>query len=145
MDTCERFKPLLMGLMDNELNQEELAEVNTHLQRCRACREEYDSLVEACAGLKGVSFREPGDEALRELWRSPFSRTTRVGGLVLLIGGYALLAGFGLFSLFTSGTEELVPKLAVAAMTVGVAVLFGSVLRERLKTWKTDPYKEVER
>ena len=145
MNACERFKPLLMGLMDNELTEEELAEVNTHLQRCQACREEYDALVEACAGLKGVTFREPADDVLRALWKSPFSRAAHLAGVVLLLGGYALLVGFGLFALFTSGTEELVPKLAVAAIVIGLAVLLGSVIRERLRTWKTDPYKEVER
>jgi anti-sigma factor RsiW len=134
-----------MGLMDGELTPDEASQVHEHLIRCHACRDEYDALCESCAALNAVSFAEPDDAVLNRLWRRPFSRFSWFAGLWLVGLGWLLLAGYGLFALFRSGSEGLVPKLGIAGMLIGFVLLFGLALRDRLATWKRDPYKEVER
>lgn len=142
---CDQYKGLLMGLMDNELTPEETQEINSHLIRCEACRKEYDELQEASDKLKGITFTEPQDQVLQKLWKSPHSRLTRNTGLLLVLGGWLALVIYGLYEAFVTPDEAFFPKTMLAVIIIGFVVLLGSVIRERLKTYKTDPYKEVER
>ena len=144
MKDCGKFKPLLMGLMDSELSAEERQEVNNHLTRCNRCREEYESLRESSGKLNTISFIEPTDEVLKYLWKPPFSSMMRNSTLFLIVGGYTALVGYGIYE-FLISSEPAFPKFAVAAIVFGFAFLLFSVIRERIKTYKIDPYKEVIR
>ncbi len=144
-DKCEQYKGLLMGLMDHELTPEETEEVNAHLIRCKACRDEYDELLEASDKLKGITFTEPGDAVLNKLWKSPHSRLTRNAGLFLVLAGWLAVVVYGLYEAFTSPEEAFFPKTMLAVVVAGFVILLGSVIRERIKTYKTDAYKEIER
>jgi len=145
MQGCEEFRQLLMGLMDDELTPEEASALNDHLIRCAACRGEYETLRETCEKLERVSFLEPTDEVLRELWRNPYSRFARNAGLGLGLGGYVALIGYGLYEFMANGREDLFAKVSVAAIVLGFGVLLFGAIRERIHTYKTDPYKEVQR
>ena len=37
---CEHYREMISGLIDNELNAEEVNTVNQHLSRCTECRAE---------------------------------------------------------------------------------------------------------
>ena len=145
MNNCEPFKGLLVGLLDGELTPDETRQINEHLVRCAACRAEYEQLREATGKLTAISFQEPGDAVLAQVWRSPFSRRARNTSLVMIVGGYATLVGYGLFEFFSSGTKELPAKLGLAAIVLGFLILLLQLIRERVRTFKTDPYKEIER
>ncbi len=145
MNHCERFKGLMVGLLDGELTPDEAREVNQHFTRCAACRKEYEQLRETTGKLSAISFQEPDDAVLAQVWKSPFSRLTRNTALFMIIGGYAALIGYGLYELLTSGKEELPAKLGLAAIVMGFLILLVQLIRERFKTYKTDPYKEIER
>ena len=145
MKNCEDYRPLIAGLLDGELDGAQTEDLNRHMVQCAACREEYDSQLEAAQLLDRASFQEPTDEALTKLWRSPYSRAAQLAAMALAIGGYLALIDFGIFEFMRDGTVDLWPKLAIAASVSGVLVLFTLVLRERLHTAKTDPYNEVQR
>jgi anti-sigma factor RsiW len=145
MKDCETYRPLLMGLLDGELDAPTAAEVNRHLIHCAACREEYESLRTSCQALERASFREPSDEALAALWRSPYSRAARMASWALALGGWLALVVFGLVAFLRDGKVDLWPKLAVAAMIIGGISLLAQVVRERMHTYQSDPYKEVDR
>lgn len=145
MNNCEPFKGLLVGLLDGELTPDETRQINDHLTRCAACRAEYEQLRETTGKLAAISFQEPDDAVLAQVWKSPFSRLARNTSLVLIIGGYAGLMGYGLFQLLTSGTKELPAKMGLAAIVLGFLILLVQLIRERVRTYKTDPYKEIKR
>ncbi len=145
MNNCEKYRNLLVGLLDRELNPQETTEVNEHLMRCAQCRMEYEQLRETSGKLESVTFAEPQDEILRQLWRSPFNRLSRIGGLLMVIGGYVALVAFALFEMFTGGDEGIWFKVSIAAILIGFIILLIQVIRERLKTYAKDPYREIER
>jgi anti-sigma factor RsiW len=145
MNHCESYKGLLVGLLDGELTPDEARQVNDHLTRCAACRTEYEQLRETTGKLDAISFQEPSDAVLAQVWKSPFGRLARNTSLVLIIGGYAGLLGYGLFAVLTSGTKELPAKMGLAAIVLGFLILLVQLIRERIKTYKTDPYKEIKR
>lgn len=145
MKTCDHYKTLLMGLIDQELTPEESAEVHDHLIRCAACRQEYEQLGASSDPMRGLSFVEPQDEVLRTLWRSPYSRLVRQAGLWLVLGGYASLLAYALYAVLVSRDEPILPRIALASVITGFALLLLQVIRERMRTYKTDPYKEIQR
>jgi anti-sigma factor RsiW len=145
MKDCHDFKVLLVGLIDGELTPEETQEVNSHLIRCAACRQEYERLLETGRKLQFASFKEPGDETLELIWKAPYSRFARNAALLLVLGGFSLLIGYAVFELLTSGKEGLPVKVGIAAVLLGLLILLAQLARERIKTCKSDPYKEIER
>jgi predicted anti-sigma-YlaC factor YlaD len=127
MNQCEPFKGLLIGLLDGELTPEEARQINDHLIRCAACRNEYDSLRETSGKLAGISFLEPDDAVLAQVWHSPFSRLSRNASLVMIIGGCAVLLGYVVFEFLTSGTMGLPAKTGDRSNCAGFFDPLGSV------------------
>ncbi len=145
MNNCESNKGLLVGLLDGELTSDEARQVNEHLTRCVSCRREYEQLRETTGKLSAITYAEPDDAVLAQVWRSPFSRVVRNTSLVMIIGGYAALIGYGLFEFLTRGKEDLPAKMGLAAIVLGFLILLVQLIRERVRTYKTDPYKEIQR
>ena len=145
MPDCTEYRVLMMGLMDNELTPEETADANQHLIRCEACRKEFDELSRSSSKLKAVSFSGPSDDELDRIWKSPFSRFTRNAGLLIVFAGWITLIVYSLVEFFRSDTEPLLPKIAYAGIIIGFITLLYAVLSDRLRAFKTDPYKEVKR
>jgi hypothetical protein len=145
MNNCVQFKGLLVGLLDGELTPDETRQINDHLTRCASCRDDFEKLRETTGRLGAISFHEPDDAVLAQVWKAPYSRLARNASLFLIIGGYLTLVGYGLFTLFTSGTEELPAKIGIGGIVLGFVTLLIQLIRERLKTYKTDPYKEIKR
>lgn len=145
MNDCEHIKPLLMGLMDGELTPDQISDVNRHLNRCRACREELEDLRQACDPLRELSYREPGRDIEARLWKTPFSRFSRYAGLLMVLCGWLTLMVWLTVAIAADRTTELPVKLGLAGILIGALILFGNVLLHRLGTWRQDPYNEVER
>jgi anti-sigma factor RsiW len=144
MTNCEQYKGLLAGLLDGELTPEEACELNGHLIRCASCRADYEQLRTTQNKLEALSFIEVTDEAARAFWRLPYSRALRNASLFMIVGGYAALVLYGIVTWLLDG-GPLFQKLSVAAIAIGLVVLLGLLIVERLSTYNVDPYKEIER
>jgi anti-sigma factor RsiW len=144
MTNCEQYKGLLAGLLDGELTPEEAGELNGHLIRCASCRADYEQLRTTQNKLEALSFIEVTDEAARAFWRLPYSRALRNASLFMIVGGYAALVLYGIVTWLLDG-GPLFQKLSVAAIAIGLVVLLGLLIVERLSTYNVDPYKEIER
>jgi Putative zinc-finger len=145
MNDCEKYRPLIVGLLDKELPAEDIHNLNTHLNRCESCRKEFDEMEEVSEKLTLPSFKEPEDEILDQLWKSPYSRFTRNAGILLVSAGYLCLVGYGLYVFIVNKNEAILPKTAIMALIIGFLILFFSIIRERMKTYKKDIYKEIKR
>jgi len=144
MSNCEKYKTLLMGLLDGELTAEETQDVNQHLTRCQGCRDEYEALESTGKQIGKVTFVEPTEEELNRLWKAPYSRWTKNSGLFLVLIGWITLVIYAVVEALRDSQEPLFSRLAVAAVIIGFVVLLFNVIRERMVTYKIDPYKEVK-
>jgi len=140
----EKRQRLLSGLIDDELTPEEAAEANDLLVRNDEFRREYEQLRQTSAQIATLKFAEPHDQVLDQLWKSPYNRFTRNAGLLLVAAGSLLLVLYAVYQFVQHGQWN-VPKIATATVLVGLAILLFSAIRERLKTYPSDPYKEVKR
>ena len=145
MANCEHYRALISGLLDGELTPDETGELNSHLIRCASCRADYEELRQTEHKLAAISYVEITDAAARSLWRLPYARWVSVTALLLVIGGYAALLLYGFISFLMDGSEELFGKVTLGAIVIGFLVLLGSLVVERISTYRVDPYKEIER
>ena len=145
MADCEKYKTLLIGLADQELTQDESVEIHDHLNRCEDCRIAYDALLQSGKMLSGVSFTEPEDEVLNNLWKAPYSRFIKISGFILVVGGWLAMIVYALIQALSSSEETLFSRLTVGGMIIGFIFLLIYVLRERMGTYKVDRYKGVKR
>jgi hypothetical protein len=74
----------------------------------------------------------------------PMVRLARRVGWVLFLGAALIIGGIVTFEFLTDPGLGGFWKLLVAALYLGLAALFVSVLRQRLLERKTDRYKDVE-
>ena len=141
---CEQIDDLLSGYLDGELTQGKQQLVEVHVSGCAQCTSRLKELEKVRASVAGLHFETINPNDWRQLMNDATVRTTRVLGWLLLVGGALALVGFGIYEWLLLENEPPVVKWGIAALYLGFAVLFLSVLRQRLIARKTDKYKDVE-
>ena len=149
--SCENWKPLLAGYLDGELTPDESERLKSHLSHCSECRDELTEMREL-EGVTEAMKREIDtlpDVFWDRYWLSIYNRTERGLGWLFFTFGATLLIGFGLWHLATNlwldASAPLVVRIGTASLAAGFALLLMSLVRERIRTWRHDPYKEVKR
>ena len=143
MITCENAKEKISALIDNEIAEQEVAPVLSHLESCYKCRTEYIEFLRLQKQLKGIAIPEPGKEWFEELHQKLPRRITSVAGKIFFIASYVLLIGFALVQLFTAPEENFFLKLIIGGITTGFLILLGVSIADRVHESKNDRYKGV--
>lgn len=148
MSRCEKhYRVLISGLLDGELDGDQRAELDEHLASCSGCQRELDSLRCLFSGT-GAAFggEGPPDEVWDTFLDDVYNRLERKTGWVLLVFGLLVLGAFGTYAFIVEPWGSALIKILIATPTVGLLLLFVSVLRQRLESVKTDRYtREVHR
>jgi len=147
--TCHDYKDLMMGYLDNELSDEQRSRFEEHLAGCSECKDELEEFRKLKAITDEVTLVEPEDRIWQDYWDGIYNRIERSVGWIVFSVAAILLTIYGGFKLI----EELIKdetigmllKIGLLVLIVGLAILFVSVLRERLYFWQKDRYKDVRR
>jgi len=148
--SCDEFRSMISAYVDGELTPDQRERLESHLSACDACKRELAEVRALKKELDMIKFTEPTDEQLERYWSGVYNRLERGAGWVLFSIGAIVLLCYGGFKL----VEEVVRDPAVAwwvkggvlALVFGLAILFVSLLRERLAVRKVDRYsREVKR
>jgi anti-sigma factor RsiW len=148
MDNQERdWKALASGYLDGELDRDERREFEARLAQDPELVQELEALRAMREVTASMKLRGFPDEVWEHYWDATYNRLERrVGWLLFSLGAVLLTAG-GLYELAVSLLRESADpwwvRLGIGAGILGLVMLFVSVLRERLFTWKRDPYREV--
>jgi predicted anti-sigma-YlaC factor YlaD len=147
--TCNDYKDLLMGYLDNELNDEQKRRFEEHLAGCPECASELEEFRKLKTITDEVTLVEPEDKMWQEYWDGIYNRIERgVGWIVFSVAAILLIiyGGFKMIEeLIKDPTVGMILKVGLLALIAGLAILFVSVLRERVYFWKKDRYKDVRR
>ena len=147
--TCGDHKDLMMGYLDNELSDEQRRGFEEHLSGCSECASELEEFKKLKAITDEVTLAEPEDRMWQEYWGGIYNRIERGAGWIIFSVAGILLIIYGGFkaieSIYLDPEVEKILKVGLLALIVGLAILFVSVLRERLYFWKKDRYKDVRR
>jgi len=147
--SCDAYKDLMMAYMDGELSTEHKQRLQDHVAGCDACRDELAELTELKKIADEIRLVEPEDRMWEQYWSSVYNRGERnVGWIVVSVAAIVLLAIGGytaIDELIEDASIGLFTKVALFALIGGLAILFVSVVRERLFFHKKDRYKDVRR
>ena len=147
--TCPDYKGLMMGYLDNELNEHQKKRFTEHLDQCLDCKKELAEFKDLKQLADEVALTEPQDELWQQYWKNIYNRFERTLGWILLSVAAIILLIYGGFKLIEEiiqdPTVDVVLKVGLVALIGGLAILFVSVLRERLYLRKKDPYKDIRR
>jgi hypothetical protein len=139
----------MMGYLDDELDDAQKKTFEQHIESCKDCAAELEQFRKLKNVTDSVKLAEPEDVLWENYWSGVYNRFERgIGWILMSVTGIALII-YGLFKLvegiIKDPNVEMVLKIAILAFIAGLAVLFVSILRERLYFWKKDRYKDVRR
>ena len=144
------YKRLLMGLLDGELSADEKTSVEMHLDGCVECRGELEEFNKMKGVIDKMKYKEAPDEAWEKYWSKVYNRLERGLSWILISIGAMTLLFYGGFkaveNLVKDPAVAILMKVAILVLLAGLVILFVSVVRERIFTYKKDKYaKEVKR
>jgi len=146
---CHDYKDLMMGYVDGELDDEQRRRFEQHLSGCPECAGELEEFKRLKAITDEVTLVEPEDRIWQDYWGSIYNRIERGAGWIVFSIAAVLLTiycGFrAIEQIIRDPHIEATLKVGLMALLAGMAILFVSVLRERLYFWKKDRYKDVRR
>ena len=147
--TCRQYKDLMMGYLDDELDDAQKKTFEEHIESCKDCAAEFEQFKKLKNVTDSVKLAEPEDVLWENYWSGVYNRFERgVGWILMSVTGIALII-YGLFKMvegiIKDPNVEVLLKIVILTFIAGLAVLFVSILRERLYFWKKDRYKDVRR
>ena len=147
--TCRNYKDLMMAYLDNEIDDEQRKAFEEHLASCPQCTQELKEFEKLKQLTDSVTLAEPEDRIWQQYWGNVYNRVERSLGWILFSVAAILLTIYGGFELIEKiirdQTVGMLLKVALLVLITGLAILFVSVLRERIYFWKKDRYRDVRR
>jgi len=147
--TCLEYKELIMGYLDNELEDKQKQILEEHLASCPDCKSELEEFKKLKQMTDSIILSEPEDKMWQQYWSGIYNRIERgIGWILMSIAGILLIiyGGFkAIEELIKDPTVSMLFKIGLLVFIIGIAIMFVSVVRERLYFWKKDRYKDVRR
>ena len=139
----------MMAYLDNEIDDEQRKAFEEHLASCPQCTQELKEFEKLKQLTDSVTLAEPEDRIWQQYWGNVYNRVERSLGWILFSVAAILLTIYGGFELIENiirdQTVGMLLKVALLVLITGLAILFVSVLRERIYFWKKDRYRDVRR
>jgi predicted anti-sigma-YlaC factor YlaD len=147
--TCRDQKDLMMAYLDNELDDERRRAFEEHLASCPVCAKELGEFRQLKQMTDTLAFVEPEDRVWDQYWGSLYNRIERGVGWILASVAAVVLLLYGGFQLIETIIDNpavgVLMKIGLLALLGGLAILFVSVLRERVYFWSRDRYRDIRR
>jgi len=135
---------MISGYLDGELTQAADQRVRIHVEECAHCSALLGELRTIREAAMSTQFVRPDDEQWNERPRGGFSFATRGSGWILGVVWLVTLTGYGLWQVWQA-PDSLFEKLLIFGGGMAFALLFISVLADRIRISRTDRYREVRR
>ncbi|MFO7975968.1 MAG: zf-HC2 domain-containing protein [Candidatus Hydrogenedentota bacterium] len=144
-DGVDDIRALISGYLDGELTLEERGRVERLREEDPAFREEFERMKRLVTAATELRFEEPPEEVWDTFLDGVYNRIERQTGWVIFLIGVIALAAWGIYCFWVTDWGSALVKVLIAAPIVGLVVLFGSVLRQRLFVARADRYsKEIK-
>ncbi|MFQ5771319.1 MAG: hypothetical protein ACE5HX_12325 [bacterium] len=145
----QTFQSLLMKAVDGEITPEERAEFNRFIHKYSECQQEWQQFKQLKEVTRTMKFKSPSLEVWDNYWLHVYNRLERGVAWILFSIGCIILLTYGGFkaveAIIADPQLEGIVKAGLILAIAGLVILLVSVVREKLFTRKSDPYKEVQR
>ena len=135
---------MISGFLDGELTQATDQRVRIHVEECAHCSALLGELRTIREAAMSTQFVRPDDEQWNERPRGRFSFATRGFGWVLGVVWLVTITAYGLWQVWQA-PDSLFEKLLVFGGGSAFALLLISVLADRIRSSRTDRYREVKK
>jgi len=135
----------LSAYLDDELTQQEAQKVQAALRRSPELQRNLEDLRRLREEVRQLDFPQPTENEWRKVMSGVTFKATRGLGWLLWVGAAVVLIGYGLYEFADDPSVALIERLGVFVMLAGVALVFLTVLWERIKAYKHDKYKDIEK
>jgi len=147
--SCDIFKPLLMGYLDEELTALENSRVEQHLQDCQECTTDLTEFRKLKEFTRNMRVAMPDDRYWEEYWSNVYNRLERRTGWILISLGSIILGAYILWRIIDEALFDLklplLVRMGLLALVAGLCTLIVSVIRERFFLLKRDKYERIKR
>jgi anti-sigma factor RsiW len=147
--TCQDSKDFMMAYLDGELSEADRRRFEEHVASCRKCAGEMEEFKSLKVMTDEIALAEPEDRVWNQYWGNVYNRMERGAGWIVSSIAAILLLIYGGFMaiewLIEDPALSMLLKAGLLALLGGLAVLFVSVLRERIYFWSRERYKDVRR
>ena len=145
---CEDTEALLSGYVDGELTQGDRQRVEVIMEDCQNCAKTFEEMKKLHGEIGGIEYEHMTEGERLKAAKDPVAETGASLGQVLVIGGFIIFYGsliyLSLKEMLSSPDTPMLMKIGLPAIFLGFGVLLTSVIIDRIKASKTDPYKDVE-
>ncbi|HUV12925.1 MAG TPA: zf-HC2 domain-containing protein [Acidobacteriota bacterium] len=141
---CKEIEVYLSGYLDGELTQQEAQRVELHLETCSVCPQLLKELVTAQEAARNIELPQPGKQEWKKMENTILENISRRFGWLILVIWSATTVGYAFFQYAASPSEPLFQKILVFGIFLGIALLFFSVLCQRIRESRIDRYKGVQ-
>jgi hypothetical protein len=145
---CEDTEALLSGYLDGELTQGDRQRVEVIMEDCQDCAKTFEEMKKLRSETGGIQYEHMTEAERLKAARDPVAETGASLGQVLVIGGFIIFYGsciyLALKGILADPDTPLFMKIGLPAILIGMGILFTSVIIDRIKASKTDPYNDVE-
>jgi len=133
-----------MAYVDGELAGEARRAFEARLAADPALAREVAGLRELAVLARQAAPPEPADHEWERIRQSGVQRTLSPLAWALIVLATLGLAGWLVYVECTCGLD-LLPRICIVALTLGLLLLLGLTLRNRLRTLPYDPYRKLKR
>lgn len=135
---------LISGYLDGELTQGDEQRVRIHLEDCTDCRNVAYEMRRIKEATMTTEFQAPDDTQWDETPRGSVSGFLHNFGWMIALAWLVAIIGYGIWQAVTD-VENLWEVVLVFGLWLGFGLVFLSVLIDRVRTFKTDPYRRIEK
>ena len=133
----------LMRYLDGEMPPDECDEFNEQLKHSTELQRELAIYKTLRADFQDSNFYPVN--YTRSVWDQVNAKVTKRAGWILLIVGWIILTAFGTYAFFTDFEVDNWEKWGAGLLWAGILALLASVIWDRYKESRNDPYKDVQR
>ena len=140
-----RYEELATKAVDGLLSGGEEKELEEILSNNPQWREELEDFVAIKKTTDAMRNRIAADARIEPPRESDTTRRGLSMGFLLMVIGMMVLLGFGAYELMRSDEIPLWWKVGYGLLGSGILGLFLYVLRNRIRSYGEDPYREIDR
>jgi elongation factor P--beta-lysine ligase len=145
----KRYIELIEKYFAEEISEEEKVEMEKIFSQDARLRKEFEEQKKVREALKKMKLKEPPREAWDNYWTHVYNRVERkIAWVLISIAAIVLLSYSAIESIENLLRDVQTPaivKYAIFVLSVGLIILFVSLVREKFFVSKHDKYKEVQR
>ena len=136
----------LMRYFDGEMDSQERKEFEKHIETCETCKKTLEEMSELKEVTDSMKIADLPEKVWETYWENVYNKLERSVAWFIFIIGALILNGYWIYRVITDPGLYTIAGLGVVLTLVGFAILFLSVLREKLTVNKHDRYiSEVKR